>query len=378
MYIMEDNCSHTDPDACSSEFEYIVYLYVHAPICIAGICLNILNLLVLSRKEYKLHPSTCTLLFGLAWLDLLTLLSATPLGFVRCLPFKHDWEQYVFNLLENYIVLPFINTFATASVWLTVVLSIERYLFVKHSHAARKLCANAAVTPRAFIVGVSVGALAINFPFFFDKTLDEDGNIVSSEFGQSAGYHGFVWLRLVLCKLLPIVAATCFNLLLVVGVSVARMKHKNNPGARATFAGSLRYRRQRQQLKLSTMMIGVSSVFIICHILEPFLPATIYSSLFGHCALHRAPYKIMRLVTNVAEQFSFASNFVFYCAFNKRFRLALRQLLCYCSTRQEKTVSSPDPGVSLVVKPNGHSNQLELRDATPYSLNKIHPADASP
>ncbi len=333
----DGNCSRLELESCATTAENNAYLYVYSPVCLLGIIFNVLNLIILCRRSLKLHPSTCSLLVGLAWFDLLCLVLAAPLGFVRCLPYAYTWEKMLRNVYETYIFLPLVNTLATGSVWLTVVISVERFLFVKHWLLARRLCAPNS-TPKIILAITLISALGINMPYFFYQTLDENGNIVKTDFGEGFGFYCYMWIRLTFVKFLPIILATAFNILLLVTVrSVqAQVGQMVVMATRQSVAMTTRRsiddqgRRHGQQLRLVSLVVAISVVFVLCNVLEPFTHSRIYAGMFGECSLNSEAYRILRVVSNILEMFSFAINFVLFCMFSRQFRLACSRLLCCC------------------------------------------------
>ncbi len=321
-----DNCSNLESDGCSTVAEYSAYLYVYSPVCLLGVILNALVLVVLDRGTVKnLHASTGIFLMGLAWLDLLCLALSAPLGFVRCLPYTHEWEKPMRSIYEAFLFKPLANTLSTGSVWLTVIISVERLLFVKHWLLAKRLCVQN-FAPKLILAIITICAFGISVPYFFYQILDEDGNLVKTEFGDSFGFYCYLWARLVFVKFLPIILATIFNILLLVAVKSARTQVERNVVMTVDEQG----RRHGQQMRLVSLVVAISAVFVACNVLEPFFHPGIYGGMFGECALDSDLYRIMRVVTNILEMFSLAINFVLLWLFNNHFRMAAKQILCCC------------------------------------------------
>ena len=307
-----DNCSNVESDACSTAAEYSTYLYVYSPVCLLGVVLNVLVLVVLSRRTLKnLHSSTGIFLMGLTWLDLLCLAVAAPLGFVRCLPYTHEWEKPLRSIYDAFLFKPLVNTLATGSVWLTVVISVERFLFVKHWLLAKRLC-TAKFAPKLILAINTICAFAINIPYFFYQILDEDGNLVKTEFGDGFGFYCYLSARLVFVKFLPIILATIFNILLLVAVKSARTQVERN----VAMTVDDQDRRHGQQMRLVSLVVAISVVFVACNVLEPFIHPGIYGGMFGECALDSDLYRTMRVVVNILEMFSLAINFILLWLFN--------------------------------------------------------------
>ena len=87
-------------------------------------------------------------------------------------------------------------------------------------------------------------------------------------------------------------------------------------------------------MRATAMVVSISVVYVLCHFIEPFSHTGIYSSIFGKCKVYSKNHRILLVTTNITELFSYASNFYFYCIFNKQFRGVLRSIFCKNSGNQ--------------------------------------------
>ena len=60
-------------------------------------------------------------------------------------------------------------------------------------------------------------------------------------------------------------------------------------------------RRIQAQNRMTVMLLSISTVFVLSNILEPFIHASIYSTLFGECSLESADYETFRMFGNLFE-----------------------------------------------------------------------------
>ena len=334
-----ENCTGAEDDGtCTTSAEYIIYVYIFTPIVYIGVILNVLNLIVFTRRTGRMKQTTFTLLKALAVYDLCYCVLVGPIGVVRCVPVSQSWEEIWRSYYEVYIYLPITNTFASASVFLTVAISVERFIAIKFPAWSRAMCVQSKVV--ACIISCFVTGLAMNMPYFFEKAVNEEGQIVFTEFGTSPEVEIYGWTRLVLNKIVPIVLVVIFNALLVATV-VANTKQSKT----MVFPNTVQAKRRQQQTRLTIMMICISSVFVICHSMEPFAHSGLYKAAFGTCSVYTLAYKIIRVTVNTLEAFSFASNFIFYCFFNTEFLQILRLRICCCLSKKIRPAEAvSDPG----------------------------------
>lgn len=84
-------------------------------------------------------------------------------------------------------------------------------------------------------------------------------------------------------------------------------------------------------MRISAMLISISAMFVVCHVMEPFSYTAVYGAIYGRDKIHNEAHMTQMMITNSLELVSFASNFVFYCAFYKPFQKTLRSLCRRCT-----------------------------------------------
>jgi hypothetical protein len=178
--------------------------------------------------------------------------------------------------------------------------------------------------------------LGMNLPYYIYKEVDEDGSIVYTELGERDNFYMYSWLRLVLNMMVPVLLVIIFNALLI-GTVIASQRQVEARISHTT--------RRYQQTRLTIMMISISSVFVICHSLEPIAQSELYKYIFGPCSTYTTAYRTIRVLANTLELFSFATNFIFYCIFNSEFLKRLKETLCCCVSAK---VSPPNNAVTEV------------------------------
>ncbi|KAK2164883.1 hypothetical protein LSH36_58g22034 [Paralvinella palmiformis] len=345
LVIQTENCTNQEhPDPCSTTAEYIMYMYVFSVISYSGIVLNVLNLVIFTRPGFRMNKTTLTFLTALAFFDLGYLATAAGIAIVRCVPPRQTWQLYFGSYFEVYIYLPICNSLASASIFLTVVISAERFMSIRQI-SWMKTTNRVRWKAVALVISCLVGGFAMNMSYFFYKEVDENGEMVYTEYGQSEGFVRYSWARLILNKIVPIAIIIIFNTLLVVAVVRSQRQAKST----SDVSSNVSVRRRRQQTRLTVMMISISFMLAVCHSFEPFAHSGLYRTIFGQCSTHTTQYQLVRVVANTLEALSFASNFIFYCVFNGEFSKRLRLLLCCCLyKRTAPSFPEADPGETSV------------------------------
>ena len=119
------------------------------------------------------------------------------------------------------VIQPMYEVVYTGSVFMTVLLTLERYLKIVHTQKSEKWCTNKRII--CWIFCASIFALLLNIPFYMAYTWDENGDAQLSDFGLSSqffidyeswGYFIFrflfPWLLLVVLSTLVIIKVSCY------------------------------------------------------------------------------------------------------------------------------------------------------------------------
>ena len=322
---------------CTTTVEEVGYIYMNTIICCVGVCFNIVILSVFLRPSFKVHmtSSMLTYLTALAIADLLAALVMFPVGLVRCIEATSEDLQYASNFYEKYIYIPFGNIFMTTSVWITLTVTAERFIFLYKSggEITNQSLHRSTSTAVKIVFLILVAAIIFCSPVFFIYE-DIDGNqpVERNEFSRSEVYSIHNWIRMFVVKIIPIITVTVPNMLLIkiVKTGTGEMVDKNIPY-------SLIEKTRKAQNRMTIMLLSISTVFLFSHILEPFGHPSIYSAMFGECSVETAEFESFRMFGIVFERISFASNLISYCFFHRKFLAYVKQL--FCCTRIEANSS---------------------------------------
>ena len=221
---------------------------------------------------------------------------------------------------------PYRNVFITASSWLVVALTIDRFILIKIPTKSSVL----STCKRAYIVIVviSILSVAVNIPYIYDMnelppvinsctgyfkfpSITREDNSTYTPLRYQRSYQlAKVVFSSIIDYILPVIVTSILN---TVAINSLREKRKvGSESSRVT-------KRRQADLKLTKMIMVVSVVFMICALPDAVLKAC-RQFVPGQNLLKALPIIQIFLVINVA------ANFVVYCLFNKHLFGALKTL----------------------------------------------------
>lgn len=297
-------------------------------ICLVGIVGIILTVIVLSRK----HMSTSTNCY-------LTSLAITDLCFLLFLGIKFveislsREGHYIYVVISNYIHI-FLDMFLLASVWLTVMLAIERYIAICHPLRAMSICT--VQRARFIILGIFVFSLACRLPNFFryrvisfkDECLQKE--VVFFEhtaMGKDETFRRlYAWIvNCFICAVLP------FSALLFLNGCLIREIHRSTNYLRYHLAidSNVQTIITGEEVKITMMLISVIIVFFVCqapYVILAAIKAILLDQIFEH-------FKLLTDVTNLLLVLRSSFNFVLYCWFSEKFWNTFKRTFCVPACR---------------------------------------------
>lgn len=319
------------PDTAHFAIRDIIYNHLGPIVCVFGMITNIINLIVLTQNQLPESPYTS--LTGLACTDF----GALMLSFIY-MKFSKDVYTYEWRFFDAYIFIGFVNICTTSSVWITVQLTVERFLFVRHPLWAKDTCDRASAKVKVLM---TIGAAALfNIPRFlvFKPTLHKGMWILAStEFRRGTTFFVINWIYSVCIHFLPLAVLSAANIYLVYAVHQAgqqrqKLQIRNNREAAW----------QREQRRLTITLISIVFLFIVCIIPSAFSDFPIAYALFGKGKTElefktSSFYFSLQYIANFLVWLELSLNFVLYCAFNEKFRRVMK----YTATRCIKKLNIP-------------------------------------
>lgn len=296
----------------------LIYNHLGPAICIFGMCCNVVNLIVLTQNQ--LPESPYTHLAGLACTDF----SALMLSFIY-MRFSKDSTAHAWKVYDAYIFLGTVNICTTSSVWITVLLTIERFLFVRHPLWAKDTCDRASAKMKILIV-IAI-ACVFNIPrFFVFKPAEKEGKfaLASTDFRSTDTFYVINWMYSIFVHFVPLFILSCANLYLVYAVYQAgKQREKFNIRNNREAAW------QREQRRLTITLISIVFLFIVCIIPGAFSDRPIAFALFAGDKTMKefvssSFYFSYQYICNFLVWCNLSLNFILYCAFNEKFRRVMK------------------------------------------------------
>lgn len=291
-------------------------------ICTIGIVGIILTVIVLSRKT--MSTSTNSYLISLAMSDLAFLLIMAT----RCIDERLSREAHYHYLVIMSYVNVFLLAFLLASVWLTVMLAIERYIAICHPLKAMGICTVARA--RIIIVAILICSFLFKIPEFFklkqytfyDHCIGKEVPLMHpTDLALNETFrHIYSWFDCFLLALLP------FSLLLFLNVCLIREIHRSTNYLRYHLASDSNVQTiiTGEEMKITMMLVSVVVVFFICeapHVILVVMKRLQPGEQFPHLQL-------MINITILLFALRSSFNFILYCWFSEKFWNTFKKTFC--------------------------------------------------
>ncbi|XP_060078483.1 G-protein coupled receptor dmsr-1-like [Ylistrum balloti] len=321
-----------------------IHGYLAAIVCVFGVIANILNIVVLTRKN--MQTSTNVILTGLAISDGATMAAYFPWVLWMYIIYgtdvspKRDTLECAHFQMWYAIFSVIVHSI---SIWLTVTLAVFRYIFIRFPRRGTRYCniqrAKLAVVIVVVVVIIVCIPNSVNYEIY-----DGVASVVvpESRWGNETIYwvthkkttqfQVFInkfnfWVQALLVKLLPCVMLTVFSFLLVKTMRDAEKRRKKllsktpisdgESGATSSGGGNhKKNKKSNRSNRTTTMLLLVVLLFILTETPQGVL--NVLSDLIdGFYANVYTPLgdllDIMALINN-------GINFVLYCTMSKQFR----------------------------------------------------------
>ncbi|XP_055704597.1 sex peptide receptor [Phlebotomus papatasi] len=344
-------CNLSD-EYCMNRYENITYLNISCEIVLDygiplyGYCTpfllfitmtaNLLIVIVLSRRS--MATPTNSVLMAMALCDMFTLLFPAP-GLIYMFTLGNHYKPlsptlacYAWNALNE--VIP--AMFHTASIWLTLALAVQRYIYVCHAPVARTWCTMPRV--KKVIFYTFVAAMLHQSTRFVDRDFQlstiiwnnqttnvchlETAHWVREYIGEDFYFTSYYLFRILFVHLLPCCALVALNVLLFKAMKSAQEKREK----------LFRENRKKECKKLrdanctTLMLIVVVSVFLVVEI-----PLAVITALhiISSAVIEFLDYGVANLFVlfaNFSLIVSYPINFAIYCGMSRQFRETFKEI----------------------------------------------------
>lgn len=314
-----------------------LYGYIMPFLLIITIVANTLIVVVLSKRHMR--TPTNIVLMAMALCDMFTLLVPAP-WLIYMYTFGNHYKPlwpvslcYAWNVMHETIP----NMFHTASIWLTLALAVQRYIYVCHAPLARKFCTMTNVY-KCLVYIMVLAALPQGFrlfdthittieTFWHNKTVHvchrEQAHWVKEYVTEDIYFVTYFMFRVLFVHLIPCVALVILNVLLFQALKQAQKRRdlllsKKNQKSEC--------KKLRDSNCTTLMLIVVVTVFLIVEI--PLVVVTllhIISSVFNEFLDYYIANTLI-LFTNFFIILSYPINFAIYCGMSRQFRETFKEL----------------------------------------------------
>ncbi|XP_060062853.1 probable G-protein coupled receptor B0563.6 [Ylistrum balloti] len=310
----------TDEDM-KDMLEDICYKYIGPVLCVFGIVGNIINLIVLSRQQ--LVESPYIYLKALAVTDMSALLFSFPFMVV-----SREATTFPLKWYNAYVFLPVVNFFTASSIWITVVMTIDRFIFVKFPIWARWRCSRFSAQVRVWIILFATVLISVPRLFCYKVVpiVVDNANVTvtdlhgyrikSTEFRLSEHYQIMNIALIILIHFLPLIILCVINIYLIIAVQQARIAREE-----LNLRNNMETEWQKDQRRFTITLISIVLLAIVS-----ILPAAI-CDIMVEMRFGLKYSKLMQIIANLLMWLNLSMNFIMYCAFNKKFVRVLKDVM---------------------------------------------------
>ncbi|CAH0546598.1 unnamed protein product [Brassicogethes aeneus] len=319
--------------------KYAIPLFGYAMPFLLVVTVTVNSLIVVVLSKRHMRTPTNVVLMAMALCDMFTLLVPSP-WLIYMYTFGNHYKPlwpislcYSWNIMYN--IFP--NILHTASMWLTLALAVQRYIYVCHAPLARKFC----TLPNVYkcLGYIMFFATMHNILRFFDHEYvafkmvweNQTVNVCLKRTpdwvkNTATFYHmSYFVFRIVFVYIIPCTVLIILNLLLFKALRQAESRRdklfkqsitsfKNEP------------RRQLDSNLTTLMLIVVVSVFLFVEI--PLVILTLLH-VISSTIVEFLDYSIvdnLMLFSNFCISVSYPINFGIYCGMSRQFRQTFKEL----------------------------------------------------
>lgn len=298
---------------------------------------NTMVVVVLRRKNMR--SPTNTLLVAMAIADMFTGAIPVPM-FIYFYAMGHYKEYVAYNWCYTYKYLMDVipTIFHTASIWLTVALAVQRYIYICHSFQARTWCTIQNAIRGT--IGIYVVATASQLTRFFDfeyrcvdvqSKLNPDVIMTSCTESlqtwavevQDIYLSIYWWFRVIFIHFIP-----CTSLVVLNGLLINAMR---NAQKRRKMLLKQNKKSESKQIKDSNcttlMLVAVVGLFLLVEFpLGIIIILVIVQNAFEVVIIKDTLMPYLTLISNFFILLSYPLNFFIYCGMSRQFRETFKQL----------------------------------------------------
>ncbi|XP_037671279.1 probable G-protein coupled receptor 139 [Choloepus didactylus] len=272
--------------ACGLGFVPVVY---YSLLLCLGLPANILTVIILSQLVARRQKSSYNYLLALAAADILVLFFIVFVDFLL--------EDFILNMqmppVPDKIIEVLEFSSIHTSIWITVPLTIDRYIAV--CHPLKYHMVSYPARTRKVIVSVYITCFLTSIPYYWWP------NIWTEDYISTSMHHVLIWIHCFTVYLVP-----CSIFFILNSIIVYKLRRKSNFRLRGYSTG-----------KTTAILFTITSIFAT--LWAPRIIVVLYH-LYGAPIRNRWLVHIMSDVANMLALLNTAINFFLYCFISKRFR----------------------------------------------------------
>ncbi|CRK94694.1 CLUMA_CG008194, isoform A [Clunio marinus] len=294
-------------------------------VCIFGSITNILNLVVLTRKDLRTHINF--ILAGLAISDFLVMVIYIPYAVDYAFNINTKLERFTYSYALYVLIHATLSQTAhTISIFLTIFLALWRYVAVCHPHKK-----NFFMRKTFHIIAFSyIYSVFVNIPIYMSLKIKEfkvfDNSSTTEMTNETKTLYkvwpsefiehhekAYLWVYSVIIKLLPCIALTYFSVQLIRALYEAKRRK-----AKLTGNVSMKLLSKKKQADRTTkMLVAVLLLFLITEFPQAImglLSALLHESFYHYC------YQKLGDLMDFLALLNSSINFILYCTMSRQFR----------------------------------------------------------
>ncbi len=322
--------SSDDTNATLKLYNFIVNVSISGTLCLCGCFGNFMTILVLHKDKIKTSNSvllqalavfdTCFLLYVVLYV---VLRSVYP--FTGALKTYYDHQQYFIAF-----VLPFGWTSQTATIWMVVLIALDRYIVVSQPLKASIICSiRNAKRGAVFVAVAAVLFNAPRWPHYYQVAFPQEMRNSTGTFVSHVTFDSTLWdpelyrlvyhvgLTFVFLFIVPFALLITLNVKLIKALKKAQRKRLSLTNIHATA------KQPTSTRNVNVMMVIIISTFLVCEF--PDFVASIIGA--GRFRVDETMYAYYAGVKESLLVLNSSVNFYLYCTFYRRFKATLRSVL---------------------------------------------------
>ena len=342
------------------QFEYIINVYITIALILFGLMGNVISFVIL---KYMKQATVTLLLRALAIADSFYLMTCLTFGTFRTLFVYSEYFSQIFWFYPYLFIWtwPVASIAQTASVWLVVLVTIDRYEAICHVMATARFMTKSKV--KVYICIVFVGSICFNLPTAFDlRVVDRRRscpNINKIDWYPTKFYQDPLYdlvyktiLSITFRAVLPVFIVIVLNLWMLCKIKKSE-QYRAGMG-QTTSAG----------FRSINIMIGiVTLVYVVCEVPDlVFRILRVIKFYMRDSVMSWDKFAYFAQVSNLFLTINSSTNFMWYCLAGTKFRETLKWRVCgersrgsitstmvTLSTRRPTSSTPTSPGTPLIL-----------------------------